>query len=112
MAKAANGPETACHEAATGRACAHPARRSRRAGENAHSQTASGRPSTRSGAAKRISTSCCTMWAENSTPPRASSGEMRAMKSASHPAAKHAASHFRTPCPAPARRQSARTPRP
>src|ERR1041385_4066244 len=62
---------------------------------NAHKKTINGRPSTSSGAATNISTSCWVMWAEKSTLPHACSGETSAINNADQPPAKQSASQLR-----------------
>lgn len=84
---------------------------SRQATGNAQTKAARGRPSTSNGAATSMSSSCCTMCAQNRTPPRGSSGDSSASASASQPAAYAAARAAPMPAQVPALRQSRRTPR-
>ena len=78
---------------------------------SAQAKAPSGRATTKSGAATTISISCCSMCAENSCAPRASSGLTSAIAVASQPATKAATRRPCTPRPVPACRHSRATPR-
>src|SRR4051812_41427341 len=65
----------------------------------------SGLPSTKSGAATSMSTSCWLMCAENNIPPHLCRGEINAITRPNQPDQKHAASQRRRPWPTPAERQ-------
>ena len=85
MSHASNGREQHCHSAPDGRGARSRAQAcARRRAESAQSMTTAGRPTTSSGAATTISSSCWIMCAENSSSDASCSGESSASDEHEH----------------------------